>query len=192
MWRVRERSLPWKWNKYYIFVCACGVTRRVGVCMRIHACGLAYPACNAYAPCYDDICGPSVCTTFFRHYLINGAIFGKTWLNIKCVFWFSPQVLSKIFLILRRIWRGETWNASTNFRKKAEISSLIKIRPVGVELFHADGQTDMKLTVAFRNFANVPNAIRNLTAGTTCKARFSIQHLKIFRTQHNKPRQPSR
>jgi hypothetical protein len=29
----------------------------------------------------------------------------------------------------------------TDFRKKAQISSFIKIRPVGVELFHADGQT---------------------------------------------------
>ena len=28
---------------------------------------------------------------------------------------------------------------------------------MGVEFFHADGQTDMtKLTVAFRNFANAP------------------------------------
>jgi hypothetical protein len=32
----------------------------------------------------------------------------------------------------------------------------MKIRPVGTE-FHADGQTDMKLIVAFRNFANAPN-----------------------------------
>jgi hypothetical protein len=33
----------------------------------------------------------------------------------------------------------------------------MKIRPVGAELFHADGQTDMtKLIVAFRNFANAP------------------------------------
>jgi hypothetical protein len=31
----------------------------------------------------------------------------------------------------------------------------MKIGPVGAELFHADGQTDMtKLIVAFRNFAN--------------------------------------
>ena len=30
----------------------------------------------------------------------------------------------------------------------------MKIRPVGTELFHADGRTDMeKLIVAFRNFA---------------------------------------
>jgi hypothetical protein len=31
----------------------------------------------------------------------------------------------------------------------------MEIRPVGAELFRADGQTDMKkLIVAFRNFAN--------------------------------------
>jgi hypothetical protein len=31
----------------------------------------------------------------------------------------------------------------------------MKNRPVGAELFHADGQTDMtKVMVAFRNFAN--------------------------------------
>jgi hypothetical protein len=33
----------------------------------------------------------------------------------------------------------------------------MKIRPVGAELFHVGGQTDMKrLTVAFRNFAKAP------------------------------------
>ena len=42
--------------------------------------------------------------------------------------------------------------------EKAQIQSFIKIRPVGVELFHADTQTYMtKLIVAFRNLANVPN-----------------------------------
>jgi hypothetical protein len=33
---------------------------------------------------------------------------------------------------------------------------FMKIRPVGTELFHAEGRTDMKLIVAFRNFANAP------------------------------------
>jgi hypothetical protein len=33
----------------------------------------------------------------------------------------------------------------------------MKIRPVGAELFYADGRTHMmKLTVAFHNFANPP------------------------------------
>ena len=39
------------------------------------------------------------------HYLINGTIFGKQLLNTKCVFWFSVQLLSATFLILRRIQR---------------------------------------------------------------------------------------
>ena len=33
----------------------------------------------------------------------------------------------------------------------------MKIRPVGAELFHTDGQTDItKLIIAFSNFANAP------------------------------------
>jgi len=38
-----------------------------------------------------------------------------------------------------------------------QIWNFIKIRPVGVELFHAGRRTDMtKLIVVFRNFANAP------------------------------------
>jgi hypothetical protein len=47
----------------------------------------------------------------------------------------------------------------------------MKIRPVGIELFHSDGQTDKhmtKLTVVFRNFAN---ALRN-KLGVSRKYRF--------------------
>jgi hypothetical protein len=45
------------------------------------------------------------------------------------------------------------------FLKNNKISNLIKILPMGAELFHVEklteGQTDMtKLKVAFRNFAN--------------------------------------
>jgi hypothetical protein len=45
--------------------------------------------------------------------------------------------------------------------KNNQISNFVKIRPVGQELFHADGemdgQTDMtKLIVAFHNFTNAP------------------------------------
>jgi hypothetical protein len=46
------------------------------------------------------------------------------------------------------------------FGKRGQIPSSIKIRPVGAELFLADGQTDMtQLTVAFRNFANAPKKL---------------------------------
>jgi hypothetical protein len=64
-----------------------------------------------------------------------------------------------------------TWIFSTDFQnKKAQTSSLIKIRPVIAEFFHAAGQnTDMtKLITAFRNFAN---ALKN------CVEMFRLQTL---------------
>jgi hypothetical protein len=39
------------------------------------------------------------------------------------------------------------------FLKQARMSN-VKIRPVGAELFHTDGQTDLNPMVAFRNFSN--------------------------------------
>jgi hypothetical protein len=47
---------------------------------------------------------------------------------------------------------NETWIFLTDFPE-----NLIKLCPVGVKLFHADGQMDMmKLIVTFHTFANVP------------------------------------
>jgi hypothetical protein len=43
------------------------------------------------------------------------------------------------------------------FSKNTHIWNFIKIRSVGAELFHADGQIGMvKIIVAFRNFAKEP------------------------------------
>jgi len=76
--------LQWKSSKYYTF-CTC-------------ACRLSHPAYKQHAPYYTVICALSGSTTFFHK---NGIIFWKRLLNIKCVFWFSLQLLSQIFLILR-------------------------------------------------------------------------------------------
>jgi len=43
----------------------------------------------------------------------------------------------------------------------------MKIRPVGADLFHADGRTDRqtdktKLMVAYRNFANAPKRLKSI------------------------------
>jgi hypothetical protein len=49
---------------------------------------------------------------------------------------------------------SETFSFSMDLRKK-----LIKIRPVGVDLFHADERTDTEMTiliVGLSNFANAP------------------------------------
>ena len=106
--------------------CGC---RGTGLCLR--ACSHTYSASNEHTPyCLRPLWHPHI----FRHYLINGAIFGKKSPNIKCVFSFSLQLLCKTFLILElsRQISG----------KKAQISNFIKIRPVGARLFHTDWRTD--------------------------------------------------
>jgi hypothetical protein len=55
-------------------------------------------------------------------------------------------------------------NFLDRFPKNIQIPNLIKIRPVGAELLHADGRTDMKLIVDFRKFANAPKNRMNDTA----------------------------
>jgi hypothetical protein len=107
----------------------------------------------------------------FSHYLINARFSKKKSLNIKRVFWFPLQLLLETFLILRIIQRdnhvkyqlfpldfNENWILSTDFRKNNQISSFVKIRPVGTEFSRADRQTDMtKLIVTFRSLTNAPN-----------------------------------
>ena len=78
----------------------------VGECLS--ACSLNYPACNAPPYCHLR---PLWLHHIFRHYPINGTIFGGgELLNVKCVFWFSPQFLFETFLILRRIQRATVIN----------------------------------------------------------------------------------
>ena len=155
--------LLWKSNKYYIF--------------RVCVCRLTYPACNAHAP-YCHLW--SVLLYYiFPHYLTNGTIFGegKKLLNTTCVFWFSLQLLTETFLILRRIERdmikmyiclhvlyllfsshlNDTLIFPTDFRKILKYQISWKYVPMETGLFHADGRTDTtKLIIAFRNFTNAP------------------------------------
>jgi hypothetical protein len=86
--RVHESLLPWKNNKYCIFVRVC---MRTCAFVRTRACSLDYPACNSYAPYCDVICG--LCGTSKFVIISWTARFPKkkkkTLLNLKCVFWFS-------------------------------------------------------------------------------------------------------
>jgi len=118
---------------------------------------------------------------FFPHYLINGTIFGKYLLHIKWVFWFPVQRLYETFVILKKY--GSRYDkkcilvvmgsiryscqifmkldlSRKSFGKITKYEILWKyVHPVGVELFHAGWWTDMKLIVAFGNFANAPKCI---------------------------------
>jgi len=82
----------------------------------------------------------------------------------------EPRSSHKVSVIL------VTYLGKLNFMdrvsKNPQISTTLNIRPMGAELFHADGQTDMtKLVVAFRNFANAPRkrkTIRHLALQPPC------------------------
>ena len=61
---------------------------------------LRYPACYAHAPYFH--LWPALFYSIFPLYLISGPIKKKKLLNTKCVFWYSLQLSSATFLILRR------------------------------------------------------------------------------------------
>ena len=65
---------------------------------------------------------------FFPHYLINGMIFEKKILsNMKCVFWSSLNILSEIFLILRRTERDMIKNVYWQSKKCPLFLSCFKV-----------------------------------------------------------------
>jgi hypothetical protein len=135
--------MQWKNNKYYHF--------------QVYVCSLRSTTCNAHAP-YCHLWHVRL-HNIFPYYLINCTIFEKK--IIKCVFSFSLQLLSETFLILRRTERDRLKNVYLSsykmtailvrfkytlyfldrFSKNAHISNLIKICPVGAELFHKDIRT---------------------------------------------------
>jgi hypothetical protein len=131
----------------------------------------------------------------FPHYLTNGTILGKYLLNIKCVFWFSLQLLSETFLILRRIQRDMVINVHRSSckvplflsdfnvlefsRQIFKKCSNIKLHenPSSVSRVVPCGQTDMtKLIVPIRNFTK---ALKNNFlpfSWATCVAVNDIQY----------------
>jgi hypothetical protein len=138
-------------NKYYIFwVCVCS---------------LSFPECDAHAPYYSVICGLSDYTITFYTLTHKRCNFRDKIYWTQNIFWFSLQILSKIFLIQERIPRDIiinvhrsscevalnlfwiSWNLHFVYRfsKNPLISNFMNIPPVKSELFHAhrwtDGQT---------------------------------------------------
>jgi len=126
------------------------------------------------------ICSRAFCTIFFHILSPTARFFLKIKELIEYTMRFLLQLSSETFLIQRRneqdmihkIYIGlrvkclilssdfnETWIFSI-FSKNTQISIFMQIRPVGAELFHADGRTGMtKLIAAFRNFAKAPKKI---------------------------------
>jgi hypothetical protein len=127
------------------------------------ACSLRYPARIAHSPCRHM--WPVWLYHLFPHYLILHD-FRKQFIEHKmCVLIFCTP-LSETFLILRKTeWDMvinvlkslckvpavrflRNLNFIDSFWKNTQISNILKIRPVGAELFRVDGQTDMTKLLA--------------------------------------------
>jgi hypothetical protein len=75
--QVRSRIIVAVEKQEILLISLCACARLwIPVRMRLRACSLANPECNAYASYCDVICGP-LSPPVLRHYLINGAIFEK-------------------------------------------------------------------------------------------------------------------
>jgi len=96
------------------------------VCVCVCVCSLGYTACNAHAPYYH--LWPAPLRSIFPHYLINGTTLGIKLLNTMCVFWFSVQLLSETFLIVRSNERDIIKNAYWSSTRSPFVS-LLSRRP---------------------------------------------------------------
>jgi len=82
---ILQPLLQWKSNKYHMFW--------------LRVCSRSYPAGDAHAPYCRMWSVRLYC--IFPHYLINGTILERKFLNTKYVFRFSVQHLPRILIILR-------------------------------------------------------------------------------------------
>jgi len=131
-----------------------------------HVCCFSYPACNAHAPCCH--LWPAPLYNVFPHYLKNSTIFKKKKITEHkiCVLISSTTFFWNISLSKKKWERYDqicTWlsckipvilewnfNFLNSFFLKTQIWNLMKIRPVGAELFHADRWKDRHDEINYR------------------------------------------
>ena len=127
---------------------------------------LSYPAFNAHVQWFH--LWPIQPLSYFPCYLTNSTIFGGKLLKTKCVFWFSLQLFSETFVILRRT--------------ELETSCIYKRLHVKYPLFYHT-LTNLELSrLIFENYSNKKKSVLfiadRLTDGQTdrhdeAKSRFS-------------------
>jgi hypothetical protein len=130
------------------------------MCMRVRACTLAYPACNAYALYCDVICGISGSTTLLALFQ-NWHDFLKNVVDNKmCVLAFSTTFV-QTFLILRRIWWGiVTYVKTSSYEVQLCLSDFDKI-----VIFSTDFRGKKSLNIKFHQ--NPSSESRVIPCGRT-------------------------
>ena len=141
----------------------------------VGVCSFRYPAFNEHA-LYCHLWLVRF-YNIFLHYLISGMIFAKKSMEHEvCVLIFTTTLVWNIFHYTKNWSRYDKemyiglqvkyplflsgFNETLivdRFSKNIQISNLMKICPVGAELLHAEGRTDMtKLIVVFCDFVKGP------------------------------------
>ena len=141
----------------------------------------------------------------FPNYLINNTILEKILLNTKCVLWFSLQLLSEAFPILRRIGCNVIMNVHTVRLHVKYLLFLWDFNETSIFLTHfqkilkykyhtnpssgsyvvpcgqRDEQTDTtKLTGAVSNFANMPKSSHLWMYNIRGKPVIITYYVKVF------------
>jgi hypothetical protein len=137
----------------------------------------------------------------FPHYLINDTIFGKKLLNIKCVFWFSLQLLSETLPILKWIARDIIINLnrsscqSCQILMKVEFSGQILEKFANIK-FHENLSSESRVVPCGRTDRHTWLSQQSLFAisrtrlkGSGNQGRPSVRYCPDIRNDWGKPRQ---
>ena len=88
------------------------------------------------------------CRKLFSFQEEMSQIWSQKYIGLRVLSWMYIGLHVKYLFFLSDY--NETWIFSTDFQKNTQISHFMKIRPVGAELFHAEGhrQTDRQTDTA--------------------------------------------